>query len=172
MRRRVAEKVLTLAYDRPGYGGATLDRAVRTSWGRLKGRDGKGRRRRQRARQRDARAEYLASKPRCWCGRVGVLSCWAFFPDTGESKREWACRRHVEPVEGMDEPDLEPCMCEWEGGCGGLGVVYCRGCGGDNCVCICGGGPVECEGCEDCGPLVDDCDDFYEDEEAAGGEPA
>lgn len=45
------------------------------------------------------------------------------------------------------EPD--DCMCDWPEGCAGLGTLYCSGCGGDLCVCVCGGG-LECDGCEDC----------------------
>lgn len=41
------------------------------------------------------------------------------------------------------------CMCEWPEGCGGLGVVFCDGCGGDLCVCQCGG-EMECDGCDEC----------------------
>lgn len=43
----------------------------------------------------------------------------------------------------------EGCLCDFRGGCGGLRVVTCRGCGGDCCVCTCGG-ESECAGCEDC----------------------
>ena len=44
------------------------------------------------------------------------------------------------------------CICEWEEGCGGTGVIRCIGCGGDFCVCAeCyGAGEMECLGCEDC----------------------
>ena len=58
-------------------------------------------------------------------------------------------------VDGDDErrTDWEAacsgCMCEWEAGCSGTGVLHCRGCGGDLCVCVCGG-ETECEGCEWC----------------------
>lgn len=38
----------------------------------------------------------------------------------------------------------------------GYGFFECRGCGGDLCVCICGG-EMECMGCGDCRePLADD----------------
>ena len=47
------------------------------------------------------------------------------------------------------------CMCEWESGCGGLGVIHCRGCGGDQCICRCGG-ERDCEHCEDCDPYLGD----------------
>lgn len=42
------------------------------------------------------------------------------------------------------------CMCDWSDGCGGTGVLYCDGCGGDICICRCGG-EMPCDGCEDCG---------------------
>lgn len=41
------------------------------------------------------------------------------------------------------------CMCDWGDGCAGTGTIHCRGCGGDLCVCRCGG-EMECYGCEDC----------------------
>lgn len=41
------------------------------------------------------------------------------------------------------------CMCEWPDDCGGTGAMYCDGCGGDLCVCVCGG-ESECYGCEMC----------------------
>lgn len=53
---------------------------------------------------------------------------------------------------------MTDCMCDWESGCGGLGVIHCRGCGGDLCVCVCGG-EEECYGCEDC----EDHDDMDDD---------
>jgi len=49
----------------------------------------------------------------------------------------------------LDEDLDDGCMCEWPDGCAGLGVLQCRGCGGDLCVCTCGG-EIECDGCEDC----------------------
>jgi hypothetical protein len=42
-----------------------------------------------------------------------------------------------------------PCICEWPDGCGGLGAIFCEGCGGDVCVCCCGG-ESECFGCDEC----------------------
>jgi hypothetical protein len=41
------------------------------------------------------------------------------------------------------------CECEWPRTCGGLGVLICRGCGGDLCVCRCGG-EEQCDGCVEC----------------------
>jgi hypothetical protein len=43
-------------------------------------------------------------------------------------------------------------MCEWHG-CSGTGTEHCVGCGGDQCVCRCGG-ERECHGCELCGAEV------------------
>lgn len=51
------------------------------------------------------------------------------------------------------------CMCEWPDGCGGLGTLHCSGCGGDLCVCVCGG-ECPCDGCGDCDhPDLDDGED-------------
>lgn len=41
------------------------------------------------------------------------------------------------------------CSCDWPRTCGGLGILQCEGCGGDQCVCRCGG-EEECDGCPDC----------------------
>jgi hypothetical protein len=41
------------------------------------------------------------------------------------------------------------CICHFPAECGGLGVLLCMGCGGDQCVCECGG-EVECWGCPQC----------------------
>lgn len=52
------------------------------------------------------------------------------------------------------------CICEWPEGCAGVGVRYCRGCGGDQCVCRCGG-ELPCDmfdGCDECD--VEDGGDF------------
>ena len=51
------------------------------------------------------------------------------------------------------------CMCEFPETCGGLGALICDGCGGDLCVCICGG-EIECPGCAECnyGEYNDDDD--------------
>lgn len=47
-------------------------------------------------------------------------------------------------------PEERPvCICEWADGCGGVGTVFCEGCGGDLCVCLCGG-EVPCRGCLEC----------------------
>ncbi len=42
-----------------------------------------------------------------------------------------------------------PCICDWPDGCGGSGMLMCDGCGGDTCVCTCGG-EMDCCGCEEC----------------------
>ena len=41
------------------------------------------------------------------------------------------------------------CGCEWPDLCSGTGTLYCDGCGGDICVCICGG-EMPCMGCTEC----------------------
>ncbi len=48
------------------------------------------------------------------------------------------------------------CECEWPARCGQMGL-QCEGCGGDLCVCPCGGESA-CFGC-------DDCDEFEPEEE-------
>ncbi len=54
------------------------------------------------------------------------------------------------------------CICDFPDNCGGLGVVDCSGCGGDQCVCAaCNGqGRQECEGCGECEDTYDqaECD--------------
>lgn len=49
--------------------------------------------------------------------------------------------------------DTLGCMCSTEG-CGGTGYAHCSPpCGGEQCICVCGGeGP--CPGCEECPPIV------------------
>lgn len=49
------------------------------------------------------------------------------------------------------------CCCYWPETCGGLGILICDGCGGDLCVCRCGG-ELECPGCPECndGIPIDD----------------
>ena len=54
------------------------------------------------------------------------------------------------------------CICEWPSRCGGTGMLQCEGCGGDLCVCECGG-DFECFGCPDCS---DWDEDWLEDEDA------
>ena len=41
------------------------------------------------------------------------------------------------------------CMCDWPDECNGLGILHCEGCGGDLCVCRCGG-EIDCGGCINC----------------------
>lgn len=46
------------------------------------------------------------------------------------------------------------CVCDWPKArdavkCNGTGVQHCAGCGGDQCVCVCGG-ERECPGCAAC----------------------
>lgn len=47
---------------------------------------------------------------------------------------------------------MSACICDFPTCCDGRRVLYCRGCGGDFCVCAAcyGNGEVECDGCEDC----------------------
>lgn len=58
------------------------------------------------------------------------------------------------------EDDLDDCDCEFPDSCGGTHLLVCEGCGGDTCVCDCGGEQV-CPGCDDC---LDD-DEFEDDDE-------
>lgn len=44
---------------------------------------------------------------------------------------------------------MSECICEWPDGCGGTGALDCEGCGGDICVCKCGG-YLPCGGCDEC----------------------
>lgn len=48
------------------------------------------------------------------------------------------------------------CNCDFAvgDGCGGLGMLHCGDgaggpCGGDQCICVCGG-ELPCPGCSDC----------------------
>jgi len=41
------------------------------------------------------------------------------------------------------------CICDFPDTCGGLGSLSCGGCGGDLCVCECGG-EIGCLGCNEC----------------------
>ena len=43
------------------------------------------------------------------------------------------------------------CMCIWR--CDGMGNAYCSGCGGDLCICVCGGEFRNCE-CDVCTAFV------------------
>ncbi len=47
------------------------------------------------------------------------------------------------------------CICEWPETCAGLGVLNCEGCGGDLCVCQCGG-EMSCSWCPECADDEDD----------------
>ena len=44
------------------------------------------------------------------------------------------------------------CICDFPDTCEGFGMLHCRGCGGDQCVCAAcfGHGEMDCDGCEDC----------------------
>lgn len=50
------------------------------------------------------------------------------------------------------------CICDFYETCNNLGVLHCKGCGGDLCVCTCGG-EIDCYGCEDCEDERDGGDD-------------
>lgn len=55
-----------------------------------------------------------------------------------------------DPEDLVDEDDeVADCDCVWI--CDRAGGLVCDGCGGDQCVCACGGvsGPCECGYCED-----------------------
>lgn len=52
------------------------------------------------------------------------------------------------------------CICDFPRDCAGLGMLLCEGCGGDMCVCPCGG-DMDCPGCEACATDLD-LDDFCE----------
>jgi hypothetical protein len=56
-------------------------------------------------------------------------------------------------------PGRMKCICDWPDSCGGSGMLFCDGCGGDLCVCTCGG-EMECLGCADC----EGRNDYQEDE--------
>ena len=46
------------------------------------------------------------------------------------------------------------CICDFPRDCAGLGMLLCEGCGGDMCVCPCGG-DMDCPGCEACATDLD-----------------
>lgn len=53
------------------------------------------------------------------------------------------------------DSDDDDCMCDFPPTCDGSGMLDCLGCGGDLCVCICGG-EFECFGCADCSDSEDE----------------
>jgi hypothetical protein len=56
------------------------------------------------------------------------------------------------------------CNCTFDDECSGTGAVYCSPpCGGDLCICDCGG-DRDCPGCEWCRPVEDGADDDRDDE--------
>jgi hypothetical protein len=62
----------------------------------------------------------------------------------------------------MVEPDDDfECCCDWPETCGGMGGLLCMGCGGDFCICLCGG-DSECWGCPECNE-----DDYGDDDSEA-----
>jgi hypothetical protein len=61
------------------------------------------------------------------------------------------------------------CICDFPKDCAGLGVLFCDGCGGDLCVCRCGG-EMDCPGCECCATTLD-LDDWDGEGEDVDREP-
>lgn len=59
------------------------------------------------------------------------------------------------------------CMCIVDG-CAGTGFANCAGCGGDLCICVCGG-DGDCPGCDRCEPRL--ASDNYETAQAPGTPP-
>jgi hypothetical protein len=59
---------------------------------------------------------------------------------------------------------VSSCICDWPTDCGGLGAICCEGCGGDICVCRCGG-EMACPGCEYCDGAEEDYFDTHEEAE-------
>lgn len=57
------------------------------------------------------------------------------------------------------------CLCTFPTDCAGTGLLICEGCGGDQCVCRCGG-ERPCQGCDWCEPP-----DLSESSDEPGGEP-
>jgi hypothetical protein len=45
---------------------------------------------------------------------------------------------------------MASCMCDFDDECSGTGVLYCLGCGGDQCVCGRCFGEMPCDGCDWC----------------------
>jgi hypothetical protein len=87
----------------------------------------------------------------------------------GVTAEDWPCNGHIQcPTCGIAcsiTPELAPssvlclgcretwvneCGCDWPDDCAGLGVLHCKGCGGDLCICKCGG-ELDCDGCDLCG---------------------
>ena len=62
---------------------------------------------------------------------------------------------------------MSDCLCDWPRHCNGSGVMDCQGCGGDTCVCTCGG-EMGCPGCCYCLDR-DEYDDDYPDEDEEDG---
>lgn len=60
------------------------------------------------------------------------------------------------------------CMCDWPDECNGLGILHCDGCGGDLCVCRCGG-EIDCGGCINCN--YGESDEGPDDYDKPWGEP-
>jgi len=56
------------------------------------------------------------------------------------------------------------CICDWPRECSGTGIINCDGCGGDQCVCTCGG-EVSCPGCDYCEINSDESFEMESDED-------
>jgi hypothetical protein len=55
------------------------------------------------------------------------------------------------PRDELEGDELDDCGCVFHPECSGLGTIYCDPpCGGDQCICLCGG-ERECPGCDSCG---------------------
>lgn len=59
------------------------------------------------------------------------------------------------------------CICVFQRTCGGSGVLCCHYCGGDFCICRCGG-EVDCYGCVDCESPDDEA---FDENDVAGVPP-
>jgi hypothetical protein len=113
-------------------------------------------------------ADESSSSECAWAERVAIELASCLYCE--------GCHESFPDPDGLGGDGLcQPCYdgrgCDWEQGCGGTGVVHCRGCGGDQCICKCGGGgEAECDGCEDCkvddvsGPEDDGYDSDYSDD--------
>lgn len=60
---------------------------------------------------------------------------------------------------------MTKCICDFPEDCAGIGVLYCNGCGGDQCICgpCFGHGEMDCPGCDGC------ADDFSPVERSGDG---
>jgi hypothetical protein len=69
------------------------------------------------------------------------------------------------------KPGRFRCCCRFGSECDGSGTIECDGCGGDHCVCACGGASA-CPGCPACEVgIFDDCDPLGDCEREGMAEP-